>query len=72
MSMLSIFKSRLPEGYVVLKEAEYSDHFMVVVARGDQVENVYLNKAVAPRMHNKYVDQVIDITIKAMKFSEMK
>lgn len=68
MSMISIFKSKLPEGYTVIKEVEYSDHFMVVVGKGDQVENVYLKKAVAPRMHNKYVNQVIDITIKAMKF----
>ena len=68
MSMISIFKSKLPEGYTVIKEAEYSDHFMVVVGKDDQVENVYLKKVVAPRMHNKYVEQVIDITIKAMKF----
>lgn len=71
MSMISIFKSRLPEGYAVIKEAEYSDHFMVVVAKGNQVEDVYLKKAVAPKMHNKYVEQVIDITIKAMKFKEV-
>ncbi len=68
MSMISIFKSKLPEGYTVIKEAEYSDHFMVVVGKDDQVENVYLKKVVAPRMHNKYVEQVINITIKAMKF----
>lgn len=71
MSMISIFKSKLPGGYTVIKEAEYSDHFMVVVGKEDQVENVYLKKAVAPRMHNKYVDQVIDITIKAMKFRRL-
>lgn len=68
MSMLSIFKSRLPEGYIVIKEVEYSDHFMAVVGKDDQVENVYIKKVVAPRMHNVYVDQVIHITIKAMKF----
>lgn len=71
MSMISIFKSKLPNGYTVIKEAEYSDHFMVIVGKDDQVENVYLKKAVAPRMHNKYVEQVIDITIKAMKFRRL-
>lgn len=72
MSMLSIFRSKLPEEFTIIKEAEYSDHFMVVVGKGDQVENVYLKKVVAPRMHNKYVEQVIDITIKAMKFREVE
>lgn len=71
MSMISIFKSKLPEGYTIIKEVEYSDHFMVIVGKDDQVENVYLKKAVAPRMHNKYVEQVIDITIKAMKFRRL-
>lgn len=72
MTMLSIFESKLPNEYSIIKRAEYSDHFMVVVGKGDQVENVYLKKAVAPRMCNKYVEQVIDITIKAMKFREVK
>ena len=72
MSMLSIFESKLPNGYSIIKWVEYSDHFMVVVGKGDQVEDVYLKKVVAPRMHNKYVEQVIDITIKAMKFREVK
>lgn len=70
MSMLSIFDSKLPNGYSIIKWAEYSDHFVVVVAKGDQVENVYLKKAVAPKMHNNYVNQVIDIM--RMKFGEAK
>ncbi len=66
MSMLSIFDSKLPASYSIIKWVEYSDHFMVVVGKGDQVENVYLKKAVAPKMHNNYVAQVIDIM--CMKF----
>jgi len=72
MSMLSIFDSKLPKEYSIVKWREYSDHFMVVVAKGDQVDNVYLKKAVAPRMHNKYVEQVIDIMVMGMKFREDK